>query len=122
MFARLINTIVSGFYKTKWTHHLQPKHPDRTLQKPIAHWRIFCGDIVKMRTGNDKGKVGKVVKVFRKTNRVVVSGINKHFKTKCKSSVTQQHPRAKIEESKGLHQFMYPTSVSTTSKPENLSE
>jgi len=95
MLSRLINTIASTFYKTKWTHHLPVKHPNRPLQTPIAHWRIFRGDIVQMRVGDDRGKVGKVVKVFRKQNRVIVNGLNKNIRFKGIQNVTQPIKRGK---------------------------
>lgn len=46
---------------------------------------IKSGDMVKVLTGKDKGKTGKVLQVFPKLNRVVVEGINqskRHLKTK----------------------------------------
>ncbi|MCF7803234.1 MAG: 50S ribosomal protein L24 [Candidatus Marinimicrobia bacterium] len=38
--------------------------------------RIKRGDQVEVIAGNDKGKQGKVLKVFPKKNRVIVEGIN----------------------------------------------
>lgn len=38
--------------------------------------QIKKGDTVKMLSGNDKGKKGKVVKSFPKLNKVLVEGIN----------------------------------------------
>ncbi len=38
--------------------------------------RIKKDDKVKVLTGKDKGKIGKVLKVNKKTNRVVVENIN----------------------------------------------
>ncbi len=38
--------------------------------------RIKKDDKVKVLTGKDKGKIGKVLKVVTKTNRVVVENIN----------------------------------------------
>jgi len=38
--------------------------------------RIRKGDMVKVIAGNDKGKVGKVLKVFTESNRVIVEGVN----------------------------------------------
>lgn len=38
--------------------------------------RIKKDDKVKILTGKDKGKIGKVLKVVKKTNRVVVENIN----------------------------------------------
>lgn len=39
--------------------------------------KIKKGDKVKIIAGKDKGKVGKVIKTFLKTQKVVVEGINK---------------------------------------------
>ena len=39
-------------------------------------WRIRKGDQVVLLSGKDKGKKGSVLKVFRETRRVVVSGVN----------------------------------------------
>jgi ribosomal protein L24 len=48
------------------------------LQKPFKRWTVVCGDIVKVIAGDDRGKIGKVVKVLRKLNRLVVRGVNIH--------------------------------------------
>ena len=45
--------------------------------------KIKVNDNVKILTGNDKGKTGKVLKTFKNENKVVVEGINiakKHTK------------------------------------------
>jgi large subunit ribosomal protein L24 len=45
--------------------------------------KIKVGDNVRVITGTNKGKEGKVLKIFRKDNRVVIDGINivkKHVK------------------------------------------
>ena len=39
-------------------------------------FRIKKDDKVKVLTGKDRGKIGKVLKVVKKTNRVVVENIN----------------------------------------------
>lgn len=38
--------------------------------------KIRKGDTVQVITGKDKGKTGKIIKVLREENRVVVEGIN----------------------------------------------
>jgi len=38
--------------------------------------KIRKGDMVKVVAGNDRGKVGKVLKVFPDTNRVIIEGVN----------------------------------------------
>lgn len=45
--------------------------------------KLKIGDNVKITIGKDKGREGKIEKVFPKINKVVVTGINvfkKHFK------------------------------------------
>jgi len=45
--------------------------------------KIKVGDNVKILTGKDKGKEGKVIKTLKKSDKVVVEGINmvkKHVK------------------------------------------
>lgn len=76
MLFRLLSNLAQGFYKTKWTKHLPAKDANKGLQKPFKRWTIVRGDLVKVIAGDDRGKVGKVVKVLRKLNRIVVKGIN----------------------------------------------
>ena len=38
--------------------------------------RIKKGDLVRVMSGNDKGKEGKILKVFPEANRVIVEKIN----------------------------------------------
>lgn len=55
--------------------------------------KIKSGDKVRVISGNDKGKEGVVQKVYPKTNRVVVEGVNvrkKHMKP------TQANPQGSI--------------------------
>lgn len=45
--------------------------------------KIRTGDKVKIMSGKDKGKLGKVLRIFNKNNRVLVEGVNmvkKHVK------------------------------------------
>lgn len=43
--------------------------------------KIKVGDLVQVITGTNKGKEGKVLKVLRKDNRVLVDGVNMIKKT-----------------------------------------
>ena len=57
--------------------------------------KIRKNDNVKVIAGNDKGRTGKVLKVFPKESRVIVEGINlrkKHTKP------TQRNPQGGIQE------------------------
>lgn len=44
--------------------------------EPIPTWKIVRGDIVYIRSGRDAGKTGRVTKVLRKVNRLIVDGCN----------------------------------------------
>ena len=50
--------------------------PKRKTPVTFKRWQIVRGDIVKIRAGSDKGKVGTVTKVHRKLNKVTVRGVN----------------------------------------------
>jgi large subunit ribosomal protein L24 len=52
---------------------------------------IKKGDIVKILTGKDKSKTGKVLKAFPKENKVLVEGVN----------IYKKHERARKEGQKG---------------------
>jgi large subunit ribosomal protein L24 len=57
--------------------------------------KIRKNDNVKVISGNDRGKTGKVLKVFPKESRIIVEGINlrkKHMKP------TQRNPQGGIQE------------------------
>jgi large subunit ribosomal protein L24 len=51
----------------------------------MTNLHIKTGDLVKVTTGKDKGKTGKVLQTFPKLNRVVVEGVNaakRHIRTR----------------------------------------
>ena len=55
------------------------------MQKKL---HIKKGDTVVVNTGNDKGQKGRVLEVFKKTNRAIVEGVNvmkKHTKPNAES-------------------------------------
>lgn len=57
--------------------------------------RIRKNDSVKVITGANKGKVGSVLRIFNKTDRVLVEGVNmrkKHMRP------TQDNPQGGIQE------------------------
>ncbi len=57
--------------------------------------RIKKDDKVKVLTGKDKGKIGKVLKVVKKTNRVIIENINV---VKVNQRPTQANPQGGIVE------------------------
>ncbi len=53
--------------------------------------KVKKGDTVKMMTGNDRGKQGKILAVFPEKNKAIVEGIN----------LVKKHTRAKSQTEQG---------------------
>jgi large subunit ribosomal protein L24 len=58
--------------------------------------KIKKGDTVKVLSGKDKGKTGKVLRVFSTTRKVVVEDINLHSKFDKPRNVNRQRITQKI--------------------------
>jgi large subunit ribosomal protein L24 len=79
------------YRKAKRVRHAPP------IRQRLA---ITKGDTVQVLSGDDKGKRGKVLRVYPKTGRVAVEGINlitKHVKP------TQTAPGGRIEREAAIH-------------------
>ncbi|KGO31816.1 50S ribosomal protein L24 [Oenococcus alcoholitolerans] len=63
---------------------------------------IKTGDRVRVIAGKDKGKEGKVIKVFLKKDRVIVQGANKVTKHK-KATQNQNAKKGIVEEEAAIH-------------------
>jgi large subunit ribosomal protein L24 len=64
---------------------------------------VRTGDTVRIVRGDDKGKEGKVLRVFLKKNRVLVQGVN----------IVKRHERARsAEEQGGIREKEAPIAVS----------
>lgn len=69
--------------------------------------KIKKGDTVKIRKGKDRGKTGKVVRVERADNKVVVEGLN----------IFKKHMRPKKAGEKGqIAQVSHPVSIANVEK------
>jgi large subunit ribosomal protein L24 len=65
--------------------------------------RVTKGDTVRIMRGDDKGKEGKVMRVFPKTGRITVEGVN----------IVKRHRKArKAEEQSGIMEFPAPIHAS----------
>lgn len=73
----------------------------------MANLRLKTGDTVKVITGKDKGKEGKILSVDNKNGRVLVEGINKVTKHAKPSAQNQQggivHQEAYIQASNVMY-------------------
>lgn len=63
--------------------------------------KIKTGDTVRVLTGKDKGKTGKVIQVFPKHRRIAIAEINKAVRHLRRASKTQ--PGQKIEFTAPIH-------------------
>jgi len=63
--------------------------------------KIRVNDMVEVVSGNDRGKRGKVLRVMREKNRVIVQGISLRWKHMRKS---QKHPQgARLRRETSIH-------------------
>jgi large subunit ribosomal protein L24 len=76
------------------------RHADNAERMKI---RITSGDTVRVMRGDDKGKEGKVLKVYPKTGRLTVEGVN----------IVKRHRKARsAEEQSGIVDFPAPIHAS----------
>ncbi len=73
------------YRKTDGTRLRAGRHAIKAERQPI---HVAVGDVVRVMRGDDKGKEGKVLKLFPKTGRVLVEGIN----------IVKKHRRARTAE------------------------
>jgi len=67
--------------------------------------KIKTNDTVKIMVGKDKGREGKVEKVFKKTNNVLVSGVN----------IYKKHVKGAQGQKGGIYEVSRPISVAKVS-------
>ncbi len=72
----------------------------RVRQKPVVRvsMPITKGDTVQVMSGDDKGKRGKVLRVYPKTGRVTIDGVN----------IVKRHRRATQTSEGGIIEFPAP--------------
>lgn len=69
--------------------------------------RIKRDDLVYVITGEDRGKKGKVLKVYPNTNRVIVEGINLMKKHRRRTREDQQGGIVQIEKPINISNLMF---------------
>jgi large subunit ribosomal protein L24 len=84
----------------------RPKPVNRKRHKDNAErvkLHVTTGDTVRVVRGDDKGKEGKVLRVYRKTGRVTIDGVN----------IVKRHRRARNpDEQSGIVDFPAPIHAS----------
>jgi large subunit ribosomal protein L24 len=76
------------------------RHADNVARVPL---HVSKGDTVRVVRGDDKGKEGKIIRVYRKTGRVTIDGVN----------IVKRHRRARTpDEQSGIVDFPAPIHAS----------
>lgn len=65
--------------------------------------KIKTGQTVKVMSGKNKGKTGKIIQVFPKLDKVVVEGVNIAFKHLKRKSVSGSEKGERVEYSAPIH-------------------
>lgn len=88
------------------TYRQRERKKQRVKQEQNAvrqNMQIRAGDTVRVMRGEDRGKEGKVLRVYRKTGRAVVEGVN----------IVKRHRKAqRAEEESGIIDFPAPVHAS----------
>jgi len=76
------------------------RHADNAERQPL---HVTKGDTVRVVRGDDKGKEGKIIRVYTKTGRVTIEGVN----------IVKKHRRARsAEEQSGIVEMPAPIHAS----------
>lgn len=85
--------------RTHYTRRKRPTAPKETLHRNKLH--VKKGDLVKVLSGDDKGKTGVVKQALPAKGQVIVEGINKRWKHLRR---TQENPQGgRIEREFPIH-------------------
>jgi large subunit ribosomal protein L24 len=87
--------------KTNRARALRHKRHEENRQRVKLH--VTKGDLVRVVRGDDKGKEGRILRVFAKTGRVTIDGVN----------IVKRHRRARrAEEQSGIIEMPAPVHAS----------
>ena len=79
------------YRKTNRTRAVNRKRHADNAERVVLH--VSKGDTVRVMRGDDKGKEGKILRVFTKTGRITIEGVN----------IVKRHHRARrAEEQSGI--------------------
>jgi large subunit ribosomal protein L24 len=87
--------------KTDRARALRHKRHEENRQRVKMH--VTKGDLVRVVRGDDKGKEGRILRVFAKTGRITIDGVN----------IVKRHRRARrAEEQSGIIEMPAPVHAS----------
>ena len=88
---------INKYRKTDRPRHVNRKRHADNAERTRLH--VTKGDTVRVMRGDDKGKEGKIIRVYTKTGRVTVEGVN----------IVKRHRRARTaDEQSGIVNFPAP--------------
>lgn len=73
---------VGSIYGSRWFNAKIYARFGLEPAKRLPSWPIVSGDTVQVIEGPEKGKIGQVLAVKRKTNQIVIKDVNMHVRTK----------------------------------------
>ena len=89
------------YYKKDRTRAVNRKRHEDNAERVKLH--VTKGDTVRVMRGDDKGKTGEVIRVFPKTGRVTIKGVN----------IVKRHRKARrAEEQSGIIELEAPIHAS----------
>ena len=92
---------INKYRKTDRPRAVNRKRHADNAERAKVH--VAKGDTVRVMRGDDKGKEGKIIRVYRKTGRVTVEGVN----------IVKRHRRARTaDEQSGIVDFPAPIHAS----------
>ena len=92
---------INKYRKTDRPRAVNRKRHADNAERVKVH--VAKGDTVRVMRGDDKGKEGKIIRVYRKTGRVTVEGVN----------IVKRHRRARTaDEQSGIVDFPAPIHAS----------
>ena len=92
---------INKYRKTDRPRHVNRKRHADNAERTRLH--VTKGDTVRVMRGDDKGKEGKIIRVYTKTGRVTVEGVN----------IVKRHRRARTaDEQSGIVNFPAPIHAS----------
>ena len=92
---------INKYRKTDRPRHVNRKRHSDNAERQRMH--VAKGDTVRVMRGDDKGKEGKIIRVYAKTGRVTIEGVN----------IVKRHRRARTpDEQSGIVDFPAPIHAS----------
>jgi large subunit ribosomal protein L24 len=86
-------------------------------KKCIYKFHVKCGDVVKLISGKEKGKVGVITKLLKNKSKIIIRDINIKYKTIKKETKNFKGSKPYLKGEKGeIKKFEFPIHTSNVVK------